>query len=132
MGKIITLSSGAELDITMASFEEADALLDAVLKEVESINVTSKDDHVNVLKNLFTRAKLSPTIKNALKPCLARTTYNKVKLINNDVFEDEKARCDYLPVLKEVLEYNLTPFFVSLISAFSGLESKIKEFQKQK
>jgi hypothetical protein len=130
MGKIIHLSSGAELDITMASFEEADVLLDAVLKEVEGINVTSKDDHINVLKNIFTRAKLSPAIKAALKPCLDRTTYNKVKLINNDIFEDEKNRRDYLIVLKEVLEYNLTPFFASLISSFSVLESKIKEFQK--
>jgi DNA-binding phage protein len=125
----------------MASFDEGDALLDSVLKVVDGITVTSKDDHINVLKGLFTRAKLSPEIKIALKPCLARTIYKTLndqgnpvvsKLVNNEIFEDEKNRGDYLIVLKEVLEYNLSPFFVPLISAFSDLESKISALQKQK
>ena len=100
MGKIVKLSSGAELDITMASFEEGDVLLDACLRELDGIPISSKDDHISVFKNLFVRAKLSKGIKEALKPCLARTTYDKVKLIDFDIFEDEKKRSDYLTRLK--------------------------------
>lgn len=130
MGKIVKLSSGAELDITMASFDEGETLLDAVLEEIQGVAIHSKEDHLNIFKNLFAKAKLSQKIKNALKPCLARTTYNKIKLVNNDVFEDENARKDYLPVLKEVLEYNLTPFFANLISPLKDLESQIRSLQK--
>lgn len=130
MGKIVKLSSGAELDITLASFDEGEILMQACLKEIDSIPITSKEDHISIFKSIFARAILSKEIKNALKPCLERSTYNKVKLINNDVFEDEKARADYLPVLKEVLEYNLTPFFVNLISPLKDLQDRLKAFQK--
>lgn len=132
MGKIIKLSSGAELDITMADFDSGEILLEAVLEEVQGINITSKEDHINVFKNIFARAILSKKIKAALKPCLERTTYNSIKLINNDIFQDEKTRCDYLPVLKEVLEYNLTPFFANLISPLKDLESRIRALQSPK
>ncbi len=132
MGKIVKLASGAELDITMASFDEGEVLLDACLKEIDALEINAKSDHITIFKSLFARLKLSKEIKAALKPCLERTTYNKIKLSNNDVFEDEKARCDYLPVLKEVLEYNLTPFFANLISSLKDLESQIRSLQKPK
>lgn len=131
MGKIIKLSSGAELDMTMSSFDDGEILLQAVLKEIDAIQITEKTDHIAIFKSIFARTILSKEIKSALKPCLERVTYNKVRL-TNDIFEDEKVRCDYLPVLKEVLEYNLTPFFVNLISGLQDLESKLRALQKPK
>lgn len=134
MGKIVKLASGAELDITMASFDEGELLLDACLKEIGQVDINSKSDHISVFKSLFARIKLSKEVKACLKPCLACTTYtvNGVvnKLTDNSIFEDEKVRCDYLPVLKEVLEYNLSPFFASLISSLKDLESQVRSLQK--
>lgn len=134
MGKIVKLSSGAELDITMVSFDEGELLLDACLREIGQIDINSKTDHVALFKNAFARLKLSKEVKSCLKPCLACATYTLngvvTKLTDNHIFEDEKVRGDYLPVLKEVLEYNLSPFFASLISSLKDLESQIRALQK--
>jgi hypothetical protein len=50
---------------------------------------------------------------------MERGTYtfnNLTRKINSDLFEDEKVRADYLPILKEVLVFSLAPFFSSLKS----------------
>lgn len=120
------LSSGSELDMTMAPFQDAHNLFQAVLKELKNVNLdlglksnTSftdffekdvTDDLLNTLKNFITSLLASKDIQISLQPCLQRCTYNNQK-VTMDLFEDEKAREDFIEVLKEVLVFNLFPFF---------------------
>jgi hypothetical protein len=73
------------------------------------------DDAINTIKNLVTGLLASDEIEAALWPCIERGTYNGIH-IKKDIFEDEKVRADYIPILKEALVYNLSPFFKSLKS----------------
>ncbi len=139
----VKLPSGAELDITMASFDEANRLFKVVNREVEKvkislgvlgkvgklddINVT--DDLINTLKDLGTRLLGSDEVESALWPCMLRSTYNKER-VTKDLFDREATRGEYLVIAKEVMVYNLTPFFGSLSSLFPQLLSKISSDPK--
>ena len=120
-----TLPSGSVLVIQLASFGEGNKLLKAVMKELRSvdINIGAKaktlsdffslelnDETINTFKNLLSTLLSSDAISEALWACAGRATYNKQKVIQ-DLFEDEKARGDYLVVMKEILLHNLRPFF---------------------
>ncbi len=131
MPKTSTLGSGAILEMTIASFEDGKKLLKAVTKEVKGIEITKGQDAINVIKNMVASVILSDEIDSALKPCLDRSTYNN-KRITQETFEDEIARGDYLMVLKEVLEYNLTPFFSNLLSMLKDIEKQMANVQKLK
>ena len=52
--------------------------------------------------------------------CLKTCLYN-TKHIDRTTFEDVEARADFLPVVKEVMVYNLAPFFKNLNSLLSTL-----------
>jgi hypothetical protein len=123
------LESGALLDLSICSFAEGNRLMKAVAKEIKNtqISLGAKgqmgdflklqvgDDAINTIKNLVTGLLASDEIEAALWPCIERGTYNGIH-IKKDIFEDEKVRADYIPILKEALVYNLSPFFKSLKS----------------
>lgn len=123
------LESGALLDLSICSFAEGNRLMKAVAKEIKNtqISLGAKgqmgdflklqvgDDALNTIKNLVTGLLASDEIEAALWPCIERGTYNGIH-IKKDIFEDEKVRADYIPILKEALVYNLSPFFKSLKS----------------
>ena len=123
------LDSGSILDLSICSFAEGNRLMKAVAKEIKNtqISLGAKgqmgdflklqvgDDALNTIKNLVTGLLASDEIEAALWPCIERGTYNGIH-IKKDIFEDEKVRADYIPILKEALVYNLTPFFKSLKS----------------
>lgn len=139
-----TLSSGAEIDITLASFAEGHKLLKAVLNQVKSIkiavpsgaksfkdilNLDAGGETVNVIKDLITGIISSDEVEAALWPCMERTTYNNQRVVR-DLFEEEKIRADYLIVAKEVLFYNLLPFFGNLVSLLKNAQAKLTDTQK--
>src|ERR1700689_2524355 len=118
--EIKTLASGAVLEMTMAPFEDGHRLLKAVSKEIENTKINAGMQDIEAIKNLMMRAIYSEDIDRALAPCLTRCKYNKqplsIKLFADEtIADDEKVRRrgDYLPVIKEVLMFNLTPFFSS-------------------
>ena len=127
------LDSGAVLNLSICSFAEGNRLMKAVAKEIKntqiSLGVGEKtdfmklkvgDDALNTIKNLITGLLASDEIEAALWPCIGRGTYNGIH-ITKDMFEDEKVRADYIPILKEALVYNLRPFFSSLASLVKEL-----------
>ena len=117
-----TLPSGKILNMTIASFADGHKLLKAVAKEIEGVKFNADVfKEPDAIKNLIMRAIYSSEVEEALKPCLARCNYDK-KQITEEVFEDPKARGDYLPVIKEVLTYNLSPFFGSLGSLLKDIK----------
>jgi hypothetical protein len=129
-----TLESGAVLELSICSFKEGTNLMKAVAKELKTTTIAFgvkdaknfgdlfkniTDDSMNTLKNLVVGLLSSEEIEAALWPCMERGTYtfnNLTRKINSDLFEDEKVRADYLPILKEVLVFSLAPFFSSLKS----------------
>lgn len=96
------LASGSELEVQVASFEKAHALLQA--SRLTGIPVD------NVLDLLLT-----PPVQEALWPCMGVCLYNKQK-ITKDTFDSEGAREDYLVVAKDVFSANVLPFYKSLAS----------------
>jgi hypothetical protein len=133
------LESGAILKLSLCSFAEGSKLMKAVarelrnttislgVKEVKNLGDLFKidvgDEALNTFKNLVAGLISSEEIEAALWPCIVRGSYIYAGVethINKDLFEDEKARADYLPILKEALVYNLSPFFVNLKSLVLG------------
>lgn len=128
-----TLPSGAMLEISMASFSEAENLLKVVSRELETINIklgseglTLKEifsgggknigeEALNTLKNIIVRVISSENINSALTPCIMRGTYNGTK-INGETFDQPETWGDYLIIRKEVLMYILSPFVKNLSS----------------
>jgi hypothetical protein len=137
------LESGAVLDLSICSFAEGTKLMKAVAKELKntqiSLGVKERvsdffklnlgDDALNTIKNLVTGLLSSDEIEAALWPCIERGTYNGIH-IQKDIFEDEKTRADYIPILKEALVYNLTPFFKSLRSLVKEIPIASSSTQK--
>ena len=127
------LDSGSILELSICSFAEGSRLMKAVAKEIKNIQISLGikgqmgdflklqvgDDALNTIKNLVTGLLSSDEIEAALWPCLERGTYNGTH-IKRDIFEDEKTRCDYIPILKEALVYNISPFL-------GGLQSLVKD-----
>jgi len=137
------LESGALLNLSICSFAEGNRLMKAVAKEIKNtqISLGAKgqmgdflklqvgDDALNTIKNLVTGLLASDEIEAALWPCIERGTYDGVH-IKKDIFEDEKVRADYIPILKEALVYNLSPFFKSLKSLVKDIPLVSTSIQK--
>lgn len=143
MNLIRTLESGAKLEIQQASFEKANALLKAVMREIQGVSLSFgitgnirnlgelevNDNVINTLKDVVSRIIASDAIETAVWPCMATVLYNGKK-ITPEVFENEEARGDFLIVLKEVMVYNLAPFFKSLNSLLPNIGQKGINIQK--
>ena len=129
------LESGADIEIQMASWEVCNRLLKVVMREVEAvkINLGAKggmksladldvnDDLLNTIKDISARLISSDAVEAVLWDCFKTVVYNGQRITKRDVFEPAEAREDYLPIAKEVLVYNLAPFFKSLGSMWSGI-----------
>lgn len=131
----MTLSSGSELNITVAPFATAHGLLKAILKAVKGMSVSNDilgaDMSLDGIRNspaLFTQIvekvlaiAVSPEVEACLFECFFRATWNGER-ITRELFDDpklgEKAREDYYMICLKVIEANCKPFFKQ---TFSGL-----------
>ena len=130
-GKEFTMPSGAKLHVSMASFEDADTLKNAILQAANGLKVTqeilgidmaklsSDPDALTQMLGTLISAATSPTIKNAMFRCAARASYDNRK-IDNALFDDpevgEKAREDYYAICMRIAEVNVLPFFKKVLS----------------
>lgn len=99
------LVSGANLEIWLAEFEDGWALFKAVLKELQSLEGELNTENPLVSLRLLS----SDFVEQALKPCMSKATYQGQR-IDKTTFNSPEARCDYLEVVKEVMNYNIAPF----------------------
>ncbi len=106
------LDSGANIEITLAPFTEGHRLFKTVARELEDLNF--KED---TIQKMALKLISSEAVEIALWRCMERASYNKMK-VNADLFENSEIRKDFFPVAKEVLIFNLTPFFANLASLF--------------
>ena len=137
MNDPITLTSGAQLTLGIASFQEANDLKKALARELVAVNVnlTTLDiaklsaDEMNSFKNVFFQILGSDAIESALWKCMARSLYNQTR-ISAETFQPEAAREDYHQVAWEVMVYSLRPFGKSLLSLFAQNLPKLSNVQK--
>jgi hypothetical protein len=131
MNSEITLPSGAILKIYDAPFAESQALLNAVLKEAQNLNISLTDNVEGVFKDAFCNLMTSAVIEKCLQPCLIRSTIDGLK-IDKDTFESIERRGDYFTVRIEVAWANVGPFMKNLPQLFKDIFEKIGSYQKQK
>lgn len=142
MTKKITLPSGSCLEITLMPWERAWEISQTVTKELELLKIEISD--LEVFKRDFEDPDFNPleliNLKNpicslisnkvfisAAKACFEKCTIDNLR-INNDTFEKEDKRCDFIPAVYHVLMQNLTPFFSNLLSYFT---TKLSEARKK-
>jgi hypothetical protein len=122
------------LKITMASFEEATNLQDAVANALKGNGIDipeNMDAKINV--STFLDAALNTisdkAVRESLFECAKKALYLQDK-IDTDFFEKEENRELYYPIMLEILKVNVGPFLNGLLSMFGGLGGMLKNFQK--
>ncbi|MGB2578144.1 hypothetical protein AAIR98_000908 [Elusimicrobium simillimum] len=137
----VTLPSNAEIDMTLAPFEEGNKLFTSVAECLKSVKIDANkdleniEDHINALKNAFLECITSKDVKDSILLCLKRCSYNGKKIQDWSFFDDVKMRADYLPVCWEVSRFNLAPFmsnlFTKLQPVFQVAMARMKERSPQ-
>jgi hypothetical protein len=127
----ITLNSGKELHITLATFAVSRNLLQAMLAEAKDLKFDPDAQvDVNVFKDLFCVGLSSKKIEAALHECLKKAVYDGQKCDSSDTWEKEDARGDYLEVCFEVAKANISPFTKTLTAQFKQVLTKAKSVLK--
>lgn len=127
--KSVKLPSGAELQITLATFAESRSLYQAVLEEAKVLRLDpGQEIDVNLYKDLFCTALSSKKIETALWDCMKKVLYNGLK-IDKDTFESEESRQDYVMVCLEVGKENISPFLKSLYAEWYPVLAKAMKSQ---
>lgn len=143
--QVKVLESGASIEIQMASWEVCNRLLKAVMREIESVKISVgirpgmkslaeldvNEDVLNTIKDIAARLISSDNVETILWECFKTVTYRGKRITTKDIFEPEDARCDYLPIAKEVLVYNLAPFFKNLGSMWSGISKNTPDLKQK-
>lgn len=123
------LQSGKILELSLAPVETALELLRVFTVECKNAGLDLKigtEDTIGDLIGRNTEALLnivgSKEALEAIKECSSRNLYGKQKF-SMDIFEDEKARGDFIPVMVVTALENLRPFFPNLRIIFETLEA---------
>ena len=121
------LGSGALLNLSLCSFSEGTKLMKAVTKELKNTPILFGDQisNFNTIKTIASVLIASDEIEQNLWPCMERGTYTIDGIthkINKDLFENEKARADYIPILKETLVFSLSPFLKNINSLLGDIQ----------
>ncbi len=130
-----TLQSGAKLVVSEAAFEDADALMNALLESNLGIELKADimNQDVTALKDAVIKAKTSKAFDEAFWKCARKAVYENTPVAKG-LFDDPKlgaqARKDYFLIVWHVVEVNLRPFFEQTFSALSGLLKTTSLFQK--
>lgn len=123
------LPSGAVLKIGVIPFGDAKNLYQTLLEENKAVKLLSKDEVVNLIKDVFCHTFASKKVEAALLPCLQRCTYNGVKIDIEKTFEPESARQDYMKVCALVGKHAIDPFLKSLYADFLTALKAAENFQ---
>lgn len=133
----IELSTGYELKLARASFKDAWALKDLVLKKIKVSRVSlkgikldkmeevlSKDVDEDIFKTIIQEImtiEADNELTDAIFKCAKKSTINKEK-ITKQMFEENFEMWELVIPLKiEVLRYNVMPFFKGLQSTFNRI-----------
>lgn len=135
--KKAAMPSGAELEMTLASFAEGERLFSAAAECLKSVKVDGSteiediESNINGMKNAALSLLTSAELKAALLACMKRCAYNGRRITSWEIFEPAEARQDYLSVCWEALKFNLAPFTKSLFTQLRGLMEAAAEKSRQ-
>lgn len=122
MFKEVKLPSGAVLKLASAPFATSKALYQALLKEMKAVNIGSKGELGDTMKNIMCAGFSSPEVERCLEACMGHCLYDDGKgrcaKIDKDTFEPLAAREDYTSVCIEVAQENVSPFGKSLFALY--------------
>ena len=129
-----TLSSGAELEMTMLPFTEGRKLYKAVARALKAVQLDINKDikDINALKDGFIEITTNEEVEKEIFNALKRCTYNNERILSWDFFEDLERRADYFIVCWEVVKFNLYPFGSRLFAKLSALLNQNGQSQKSK
>lgn len=121
----VVLPSGAKLQISPSPFLVSKALFQSILEEAKSLKLDPQAEiDVNMFKDMFCGGFSSRKIELCLNECLKKVLYNGLR-IDEETFEPDAARQDYVTVCWEVILENVTPFTKALTSKFSAILGSI-------
>jgi hypothetical protein len=137
------LIDGNDLQISLASFEEAIDLKDAVEEAIKKANINIEfegdeskplsisDNSFNSLIKTVLNIDNSKEVRRCLFKCAKRCLWNKSE-INQDLFEKIENRKHYYAIMFEILKETLSPFLEGLLSKLKGLDflDQIKSYLK--
>lgn len=129
--QVLSLPSGARLELQHAPFSVSMKLLKTIARELAAVSLGLKIDlnladpqamiskllredlPLDLIKNAVCQLVASDAVEAVVAECLGRCLYNNVG-IDKKTFEPAGARGDYLPAAWEVIQFNLRPFFSGL------------------
>lgn len=135
--KKFELQSGATLNVTTAPFQDANALLKALMKAAEGLPLAANPMEMDLamLKDALIHAATSDAVEDALFKCFQRVQYDSQKM-NRDLLDDpkigDKVRGDYFMVCWHVIEVNCGPFFEQAFSLLKARQKTPAESPKPK
>lgn len=125
------LQSGAKVGFNLGTIEQALGLYRALTTECKhaGIDITVKEGETvldMVMKNKEAILNIigSENILECIKDCCDKVLYNGQRF-SMDLFEEEKAREDFFPLMVLVGVENVRPFFPGLHSVYSVILSLI-------
>lgn len=131
---------GKTLEITMASFDEAselkNAIGDAVRESKLDISPEMLEGDVDGVSlasilNAIISVGISKRTQEAFFICAKRAQFEG-KRVNKDLFEDAEMREYFYPIFFEIAKFNLTPFFKKIVSRLSLVTQTMKDYQGSK
>lgn len=125
------LQSGAKVEFNLGTIEQALGLYRALIAECKhaGIDIAPQDgetllDVVMKNKEALLNIMGSERVMECIKDCCAKVLYNGQKF-SMDLFEEEKARQDFFPLMILVGVENVRPFFPNLHTAYSIILSLV-------
>lgn len=122
--KTVTLKSGQTLQLQEASFIDSWNLTQALAKQlgeslpglkIESLDAEALQQDIDVGKLMGVLAGVisSKEVFALVWPCFKPCLYNE-QPVTQDVFQEPKARPDFLPCVVEMVKLNVLPFMSGL------------------
>ena len=125
----LSLPSGAKHHITLAPFQDANALTKALLKTTVGLRLAENplEMDLGVLKDVLVAAATSDEVEALMFKCLERSTYEGTK-VTRELFDDikmgEQARGDYYAMCANIIKVDCQPFFEKALSMLKLLLKK--------
>lgn len=125
------LQSGAKVEFNLGTIEQALGLYRALIYECKNagldVTVLEGDTVLDVVmknKEAILNILGSEHVIECIKECCSKVLYNGQKF-SMDLFEEEKARQDFFPLMMLVGVENVRPFFPNLHIAYSIILSLV-------
>lgn len=122
------LQSGKVVELSLAPIETALNLYRTIICECKNSGLDLKIVESETIADIIlknTEALLnilgSQQVLEAIQECSAKNLYDKQRF-SMELFEDEKARGDFLPLIYLTAVENIRPFFPNLHTIFSMVE----------